>query len=446
MLELFSSGLLSLWLTGVGMPDPAQTLDLLVGNSTPWVVTSGTPDRETEAVLQQYLQRLQQTGLTPTTQGVWLQAGSTFLASNQGMKPLPAASLTKVATSLVALHQWAPTHQFETLIRMTGLVQDGVLQGDLIIQGGGDPVMVWEEAITIGNDLNRQGIRRVAGNLLITGDFLMNFETNRQKAGELFKQAINAKNWSGDATYQYQQLPQGTPRPQVEITGTVQVVPAAVGPLTATTPLLRHRSLPLTQILKLMNLYSNNVIAESLANSLGGAAMVAQQAAAFAGVPPGEIVLKNGSGLGVANQISPRAACALFAAIQRHMQPLNLTIADLFPVAGSDQGTIDWRKIPTAAVVKTGTLKDVSALAGVLPTRDRGLVWFAIINRGSDLDGLRAQQDQLLQTLVKHWGKAPSRPVAIAPTATAQVVANTLGDTHRNAAVRSAVEVNAYQQ
>ena len=43
--------------------------------------------------------------------------------------------------------------------------------------------------------------------------------------------------------------------------------------------------------------------------------------------------------------------------------------------------------MPTATVMKTGTLNDVSALAGVMPTRDRGLVWFAIINRGTNVSG-----------------------------------------------------------
>jgi D-alanyl-D-alanine carboxypeptidase/D-alanyl-D-alanine-endopeptidase (penicillin-binding protein 4) len=50
-----------------------------------------------------------------------------------------------------------------------------------------------------------------------------------------------------------------------------------------------------------------------------------------------------------------------------------------------------------------------------LPTRDRGLIWFVIMNRGSDVDRLRVQQDQFLQGLTQQWGSVPAVPLAIAP-------------------------------
>ncbi len=64
--------------------------------------------------------------------------------------------------------------------------------------------------------------------------------------------------------------------------------------------------------------------------------------------------------------------------------------------------------MPVGTAMKTGTLREVSALAGVIPTRDRGLVWFAIINRGNGITGLRSQQDQILQELTKKWGSLPT--------------------------------------
>ena len=415
----------------------------LFGQDTPWVVLPGAPDSTAQITLQRYLEGLTRKGLAATAQGVWLQSGAQFLASNQGTTPLPAASLTKIATSLASLETWGPNHQFETLISATGPIQNGVLEGDLVIQGGGDPLIVWEEAIALGNELNRIGITKVTGNLVLTGNFLMNFETKPEKAGALLKEALNANRWSGEAANQYQKLPTGTPRPHVAIAGEVQVVHYGADLLPKQILLLRHHSLPLAHILKLMNIYSNNVIAESLANSLGGANVVAQQAAIAANVPPAEIQLRNGSGLGTENQISPRAICAMFATIQRYLQFRNLTIADLFPVAGRDGGTIDYRKIPLDAVVKTGTLNDVSALAGVLPTRAHGFVWFVVINRGTDLEDLRDRQDQLLQALVKQWGTVAIRPLALSPQGT-QSIAALLGASDRTEVVRSAVDVTTY--
>ncbi|MGI0484610.1 D-alanyl-D-alanine carboxypeptidase [Pantanalinema rosaneae CENA516] len=415
LLEFFSSGLVSLWLTTAGVKPPAVALAAL--HDTPWAVAiPGTTDATAEAIVQRYLQGLTQKGLTSTTQGIWLQSGPMLLSSNQGNTPLPAASLTKVATTLVALHTWDLQHRFETLISTTGTIKQGVLQGDLVIQGGADPMMVWEEAFAIGQALERLGIKKVTGNLVIAGTFLMNFETDPHQAAELFKQALDAREWLEDAQYIYHTLPPNSPRPQVEIAGTIQVIPPGQALTAPQTLLLRHYSPPLVQILKVMNVDSNNEISETLATLAGGGTAVADRAAELANAPRSEILLANGSGLGVENRLSPRAVCAMFAAIQRYLQAQNLTIADLFPISGIDGGTLDYRQIPKAAVVKTGTLNEVSALAGVVPTRDRGLVWFTIINRGSDIEDLRQQQDIFLQTLLKQWGTVTTAPIAISPT------------------------------
>jgi D-alanyl-D-alanine carboxypeptidase/D-alanyl-D-alanine-endopeptidase (penicillin-binding protein 4) len=120
--------------------------------------------------------------------------------------------------------------------------------------------------------------------------------------------------------------------------------------------------------------------------------------------------------LGVENQLSPRAVTAMLMTIQRFLQTSRWFVADLFPVSGYDQGTLtdQFRNIPKGAVVKTGTLNDVIALAGVIPTRDKGLVWFTMINRSPYWEATRAEQDKFLQQLVNKWGVVRA-PVAITP-------------------------------
>jgi serine-type D-Ala-D-Ala carboxypeptidase/endopeptidase (penicillin-binding protein 4) len=411
VLDLFNSTLVSMWLS---MSQVSNSLASSVTQlqNTPWLVDATDADPDSQAIVQQYLKTLSAKGMNANVQGVWLQSGPTVLATNQGNTPLPAASLTKVATSLVAMATWGPDRRFETLISARGPIQQGVLNGDLVIKGSGDPLMVWEEAFALGNTLNQLGITKVTGNLVMTGSFQMNFEMEPLKAGSLLKEALNSETWSEDATAQYQQLPPGTPKPRVAIAGTVQIASAEAPNQTL---LVRHYSLPMVQIIKLMNVYSNNIIAETLGSTVGGANGVMQKAAELAGISPQEISLINTSGLGTENRISPRAICAMYAALQRYLEPQNLTIADIFPIAGTDVGTIEARHIPATSVVKTGTLNDVSALAGVVPTRDRGLVWFSIINRGADLEDLRAQQDILLQQLVSRWGAVKPAPTAIVP-------------------------------
>ncbi|NJK38075.1 MAG: D-alanyl-D-alanine carboxypeptidase [Oscillatoriales cyanobacterium RM2_1_1] len=425
MLEVFSSGAMSLWLNvaGANPGDTGQTWE----NRFADVMLLNEPDVVAQGALQQYLGRLSARGLSTDIQGVWLQAGLVDLADNVGKNPLPAASLTKVATSLAALQRWTPDHQFETMVGITGPIVGGVVQGDLAIVGGSDPFFVWEEAFALGNTLNQMGITGVTGNLVITGDFSMNYESDWAKAGQLLKQALDARQWPAEAQAQYQtRMPPGTPQPQVTIAGTVQ--PFSASPQAQ--PIIRHKSLPLAEVLKQMNIYSNNLMAEMLAQSVGGTAVVRQQAATAAGVSVDEIQLINGSGLGHENQISPHAVVKMFMALQQKLEGTGLNVVDLFPVSGRDQGTLEFRKIPKHTPVKTGSLFDVSALAGALPTRDRGIVWFAIINRGEGLDNLRDHQDWLLQQLVSQWGSPTTLPPDLQPKIDGKRPA--LGDASRN--------------
>jgi serine-type D-Ala-D-Ala carboxypeptidase/endopeptidase (penicillin-binding protein 4) len=429
MLQLFGSGLFSLWLDRSGVKVPTvDPLEVLALQSSPSLVLAPDPSPLAAATVEQYVKSLQSLGVA-SEQGVWIQSGPVLVANHQGTVPLPAASLTKIATSLAALSTWGANYQFDTTVSTTGTIANGVLQGDLIVQGDGDPLFVWEEAIALGNTLQSMGINRIQGNLIIAGNFAMNYNFNPVASGQLLKQAFDSTTWSNTVKNQYLTLPPGTPRPQVTISGTVQLAklnnPKQI-------LLVRHRSLPLAQILKEMNVYSNNEMAEMLAYSLGGAQIVQQKAARAANVPLAEIQLVNGSGLGIQNRISPRAVCAMLMTIQKRLSSYQLTVANLFPVSGRDRrGTLLTRQIPLNTVIKTGTLNDVSALAGVMPTRDRGLVWFAIINRGSAIERFRNEQDRLLQSLSKQLQVAPIVPAALTPNLQ-ELTTHPLGAVRRN--------------
>jgi D-alanyl-D-alanine carboxypeptidase/D-alanyl-D-alanine-endopeptidase (penicillin-binding protein 4) len=418
MLELFGSGLVSLWLKMAGVQvKPLDALDIFSWQSSPGLILASDPNPTGAATVQEYLKELQKLKLVSLnqtdSQGIWMQSGPMLMANHQGTTPLPAASLTKIATTLVALNKFGPDRQFQTLVSATGSVQNGVLQGDLVINAEGDPLFVWEEAIAIGNALNQMGINQVKGNLVIVGNFALNFQRNPVLAGQLLKQALNHTTWSRAAAFQYSRMPKGTPKPKVIIAGRVQLASQANPQQTL---LLRHYSLPLKQLIKEMNVFSNNDMAEMLAQAVGGATVVQSTAAELAGVPQSEIQLINGSGLGPENRISPRAVCAMLMAVQREAVSHQLDLADLFLTSGVDhRGTLYGRHIPLATVIKTGTLKDVSALAGVMPTRDRGLVWFAILNRGTKVSAFRTGQDKLLQRLAQQLQIAPTIPTALIP-------------------------------
>lgn len=421
------------------------SVDIRPAWESAWVRETIANDPAAEAIVSRYLSGLSASGYYPEQQGIWVAEGQFPVAQYQGNIPRSAASITKVATTLAALATWGPMHRFETLVGWQGTIEEGVLNGNLIIEGGDDPLFVWEEAIALGNTLQKLGIRRVTGNLIVANGFNMNFETSSASSGLLLKQALNAPEWDYAIARSYEEMAPGTPQPTLQIEGQVQITSDSFKHQ-ASGWFIRHESLPLVAVLKAMNIYSNNVMAEQLASALGGSEAVMSKVEEVTDISPSEISLSNGSGLGEENKMSPRAAVTMLQKIQSVLRsstnesasgsagdtPQNFTISDIFPIAGSDGGTVTDRGLPQNAVVKTGTLAVVSALAGALPTQKRGVVWFSVLNYGAGLDGLRSQQDQVISALEKQWGKATEIPLELQTTVRIGADPYKFGDERRN--------------
>jgi serine-type D-Ala-D-Ala carboxypeptidase/endopeptidase (penicillin-binding protein 4) len=424
MFDLLASGVANEWLqTNKILPakyDPVPIVSTWQG--LPLLNPPLAADRPLQTAIDQYLLSLKAMGLNPAQQGIWLQTDSVPLVSQQANVLLPAASLTKSATTLAALKTWGFDKKFDTNIAKLpdSKIQGDTLVGDLVIQGAGDPLFVWEDAQALAQTLNKIGIKQVSGNLQIVGNFAMNYQRDPQKAGELLKQGLSGATLAQSLTAAQLKDVNVIQAQTNKLAGKFQVKIAGAVLVTTDLPqnaevIIKHRSLPLPDIIREMNIYSNNEIAQMLADSVGGQEKVMEITASAAEFTPSEIRLINGSGLGVQNQIAPHAVSQVFRAIHRLARPQNLTVADLFPASGTDsKGSMLDRKMPTGTTVKTGTLNEVSALTGALPTRDRGLVWFTIINRGTQIPQLRQQQDRLLQTLQTNWGQPTVSPWGIA--------------------------------
>ncbi|BAZ14556.1 peptidase S13, D-Ala-D-Ala carboxypeptidase C [Calothrix sp. NIES-4071] len=379
----------------------------------PLIVAPDNPDPATTAKVEQYLKSISPLGSNQQTHGVWMQSGDKLLANHQGTVPITAASISKVATTLATLKTFGPDHVFVTQIGTNGTIENGVLKGDLIVQGGQDPFFVWEEAIALGNTLNQMGIKRITGNLVLVDNFYMNFSRDPATVGRLFQTGLNSRLWNRQVNNIYATLPPGTVKPQVVMGGKVKTLPSVPPEFKL---LVRHNSYPVAELLKKMNNYSNNAMAEMFADAVGGASVVSQKAAEAASVPPNEIYLINGSGLTYENKISPRAAVGMFRAIEKYLQERNMTVADVFTVTGQDKGVLEQRKIPKFSVVKSGSLDTVSALVGALPTQNQGTVWFAIMNKNGDLVKYRKEQDTFLTKKTTEWGVATASPTELAPS------------------------------
>lgn len=91
----------------------------------------------------------------------------TQLESVQGATGLPPASVAKIVTSLYALDRLGPNHRFLTRVIAAGPVENGVLKGDLVLAGGGDPTLDTNALADLAARMKRAGLREVRGKLLI---------------------------------------------------------------------------------------------------------------------------------------------------------------------------------------------------------------------------------------------------------------------------------------
>jgi D-alanyl-D-alanine carboxypeptidase/D-alanyl-D-alanine-endopeptidase (penicillin-binding protein 4) len=83
--------------------------------------------------------------------------------ADEGLTP---ASTMKVLTAAAALRELGPAYRFNTRIFRSGEVDGaGTLDGDLHIQGGGDPTLVIERLWKLVYDLKLEGIERISGDV-----------------------------------------------------------------------------------------------------------------------------------------------------------------------------------------------------------------------------------------------------------------------------------------
>ncbi|MCX6856413.1 MAG: D-alanyl-D-alanine carboxypeptidase/D-alanyl-D-alanine-endopeptidase [Verrucomicrobia bacterium] len=94
---------------------------------------------------------------------------------------IPASSLKTVTTS-TALEVWGPEYQIDTKLCAKAAPKDGVIQGDLIILGGGDPMLSLADLHSMAADLKKRGVTRIQGRII--GD------------GRLFKGSIYDDFWN----------------------------------------------------------------------------------------------------------------------------------------------------------------------------------------------------------------------------------------------------------
>jgi D-alanyl-D-alanine carboxypeptidase/D-alanyl-D-alanine-endopeptidase (penicillin-binding protein 4) len=81
--------------------------------------------------------------------------------------PMQPGSTMKLLTGIVALDRLGPGHRSTTELRTAAPLNGGVLQGDLVLQGGADPDLGVPQFWQMLVDLRQAGVTRIEGDLLL---------------------------------------------------------------------------------------------------------------------------------------------------------------------------------------------------------------------------------------------------------------------------------------
>lgn len=356
------------------------------------------------------------------------ESGKTLCASG-AKRPLPLASNMKMFTTATALARLGPDFRIPTKVFRDGKVDArGVLHGSLYLQGGGDPALgtpAFDAGYLGGLGTNLLSLRpqiRAAGIKSITGRLYADdsiFDRLRGVAdsgyatsyyiGPLSGLSFNAGFRGNSSSSGFSSDPaKAAARKLVRSlrNGGIRL-PAAVA-LGVTPPNAERvaaiESAPLTELVDLTNIYSNNFFAETLIKLLGaeagrggttrsGAAVVK----AFSRSVGSTVQAVDGSGLTRSNRAAPREVIDLLLGMRKH-EVGDVFIQDL-PLTGAE-GTVDGRMHGTAANrrcrVKTGTLTGVSNLSGYCFNKSGKVMAFSILMGSVGNLGLaHLRQDQI---------------------------------------------------
>jgi D-alanyl-D-alanine carboxypeptidase/D-alanyl-D-alanine-endopeptidase (penicillin-binding protein 4) len=83
------------------------------------------------------------------------------------------ASTIKIVTTMAALEELGPAYTWPTEVYTDGTLADGMLTGNLIIKGYGDPYLVHEEFWKLLQGLRRLGLRDIQGDFIVDNSYFL---------------------------------------------------------------------------------------------------------------------------------------------------------------------------------------------------------------------------------------------------------------------------------
>ncbi|MCB5191153.1 D-alanyl-D-alanine carboxypeptidase/D-alanyl-D-alanine-endopeptidase [Methylobacillus arboreus] len=465
MKSLFAGLLLAISLTVHAAGLPAPVSELLKKNGIP---------AENAAV---YVQRVDQ---------------EAPLIDHQSDRPMKTASTMKLLSTYAGLELLGPAYRWRTELYHDGRLENGVLHGNLIIQGRGDPYLLAADMRTMLEDLRLAGVGDIRGDIVLDTRFFADRHHDAaafdDKPHAPYNAAPNAFAVNIKSTTFHFLVEGGKLKiepdpdlPEIHIRNQMNLVrgecgdwksrlrfivepqendvavtfngdyPAACrdktlelnvledGPYAyslfrsnwlllggklaggwrygivpeGARHLVTHHSEPLSEIIRTINKYSNNLMVRQLfltiaAERVDSPAMEADGIHAVRawlaskGLYFPELVLENGSGLSRNEQIAARHMAAfLLAAYASPVMPEYLSALPIPSVDGTMANRLRTSPARGNAHLKTGTINGVSALAGYVHDH-KGRRWVVVVMvNDPKASNSRTAQDALVDWVYK---------------------------------------------
>ena len=422
-------------------PPPRLSTPLLSGRRLPERLQAPEAQRRLVAALDHGVADL------PPSSCLLVAEEGAALYDHQGTRPLIPASTQKLLTDAAALTVYGPDHVFTTRVVARTSPVGGVLDGDVWLIGSGDPLLMTSAyADRFDDALPYTDIEDLADAVAATGVHTINgavkgdeglFDAVRyvetwperfrpgaqNQTGPLSALSVNDGFvfWDAENTANSLNTPAGDPAEfaaaffddllEARSMRIRRGARAEAAPADAVIELASVDSPRMADIVMQMLRTSDNTTAELLLKAVGaagetpgstaGGVVGVQSFLAMDPVDGSGTVTADGSGLDPGNRVT----CAVLVGLLDHGE-LSVDIRNGLATAG-DSGTMRNRLTGSSGegrvAAKTGSLLDVTSLAGVVQTLEGRTLTFAIVSNAEPLpDDLRDLHDRILLDLVAY--------------------------------------------
>ena len=321
------------------------------------------------------------------------------IQSNNPHKKIAPASISKLYVGLWAIEKLGHDFRFTTNIYYK--------DENLYIKGDNDPYLVFENIIHLLSTLNDSSIYKIKS-LYFGPDFYLNWSNDFLTIKNNLLKIFNTRFWPKEYHKKFIQtkktikrlnLPIDLHKPQMTLLN-VKLLKTNTHEY-KNAQHLKMLSSPLYQHLKIMNCFSNNFYYDQLFSMLGGPIKFSKYIYKKFNKDNKTIYFETGSGLGK-NYTTCELTIEILKSLKKQLSNHNLRPSHLFPVPNNDPGTLNKRFLSTdyknTIYAKTGTLKRLSALSGILfdPT---GNTYFGIFNSKVNVSKAKRFQEIFIRSI-----------------------------------------------